>query len=132
MSHVWLVKLRPAEEALVRSAGPKVKGHYCGVIDPAKQEVTLNLHWVSFDDPNEVVVRMLREFGELNEVKKDEWKVPGFDLPDSTTRTVRMVLCEGLTLDSIPDLFKYGEGAVPCVVTGRAGMLGWTSREVYV
>ncbi|KAH9371049.1 hypothetical protein HPB48_011433 [Haemaphysalis longicornis] len=119
---LWLVKLRTAEakETLVRSGGIQVKGRYCAVIDPARQEVTVKVHWVPFDDPDEAVRDILCEFGEVKEIKREEWKVAGFDLPDSTTRTVRMTLHEGITPDSIPDMFAYGEGAVLCVVPGRA------------
>lgn len=137
MSHVWLVKLRTqqAKETLVRSGSLRVKGRYCAVIDPARQDVTVKLHWVPFDDPNEPLARILSEFGEVKEIRREEWRVPGFSLPDSTTRTVRMTLREGVVPDSLPELIRYGDGVVLCVVPGRAptclrcGMRGHIRRD---
>lgn len=115
MSHVWLVKLRTqeAKETLVRSGGIQVKGRYCAVIDPVKQVVTLKIHWVPFDEPNEALVKVLREFGEVKEIRKEEWKVPGFELPDSTTQTVHMT-CESITPDSLLGLQVRGRPCVEC------------------
>lgn len=105
------------------------------MIDPTRQEVTLKLHWVPFDDPDEPLVRVLSEFGDVKEIRREEWRVPGFALPDSTTRIVRMTLHDGVVPDALPELFEYGEGAVLCVVPGRAptclrcGMRGHIRRD---
>ncbi|KAH6947183.1 hypothetical protein HPB50_017361 [Hyalomma asiaticum] len=90
MSHVWMLKLRSQEEKnlLISSGGLKVKGRYCAVIDPVKQELTVKIHWVAFDVPNEAIRSVLSEYGDVKDVKQEEWSVPGFEQAESTTRVV--------------------------------------------
>ncbi|KAH6946944.1 hypothetical protein HPB50_016233 [Hyalomma asiaticum] len=122
MSHVWMLKLRSQEEKnlLISSGGLKVKGRYCAVIDPVKQELTVKIHWVAFDVPNEAIRSVLSEYGDVKDVKQEEWSVPGFEQAESTTRVVRMILRKGITADELPDLCKLQGGAVLVVVPGRA------------
>ncbi|KAH7963757.1 hypothetical protein HPB52_022721 [Rhipicephalus sanguineus] len=56
----------------------------------------------------------------LKDVRLDEWHVPGFECAESTTRVVRMVLKEGVTVEELPHLFKFYGGSVLVVVPGRA------------
>ncbi|KAH6925366.1 hypothetical protein HPB50_004013 [Hyalomma asiaticum] len=74
MSHVWMLKLRSQEEKnlLISSGGLKVKGRYCAVIDPVKQELTVKIHWVAFDVPNEAIRSVLSEYGDVKDVKQSE------------------------------------------------------------
>ncbi|KAH6947207.1 hypothetical protein HPB50_017593 [Hyalomma asiaticum] len=91
LSHVWMLKLRSQEEKnlLISSGGLKVKGRYCAVIDPVKQELTVKIHWVAFDVPNEAIRSVLSEYGDVKDVRQEEWRVPGFEQAESTTRAVR-------------------------------------------
>ncbi|KAH7956360.1 hypothetical protein HPB52_008596 [Rhipicephalus sanguineus] len=105
---------------LFSSGGIQVKGRYCAVIGPVKQELTVKVHWVAFDVPNEAVRKVLTEYGDVKEVKLEEWSVPGFEQAESATRVARMSLRKGITADELPDLFKFQGGTVLVVVAGRA------------
>lgn len=60
MGHVWLVSLRTEEdkERLLAKGSLQVKGRFCAVVNPAKQEVTFKVHWVPFFMPNEALRRV--------------------------------------------------------------------------
>ncbi|KAH6919564.1 hypothetical protein HPB50_029447 [Hyalomma asiaticum] len=76
MSHVWMLKLRSQEEKnlLISSGGLKA------------------------------IRSVLSEYGDVKDVKQEEWSVPGFEQAESTTRVVRMILRKGITADELPDL----------------------------
>ncbi|KAH7965863.1 hypothetical protein HPB49_011650 [Dermacentor silvarum] len=101
MTHVWLIKLRTpeAKEVLVNAGGLEVKGRFCAVIDPVQQDITLKVHWVPFHITGEALKRTFDHYGEVKEVRQEDWKVRGFDQAESTTRIVRMTLREDLTPD---------------------------------
>ncbi|KAH7944294.1 hypothetical protein HPB52_018076 [Rhipicephalus sanguineus] len=109
-----------AKNTVLAKGGLRVKGGYCAIIDPCKQEITLKIHWVPFHIPGEALRKVLSEFGEVKDVRLDEWHVPGFECAESTTRVVRMVLKEGVTAEELPHLFKFYSGSVLVVVPGRA------------
>ncbi|XP_054921440.1 uncharacterized protein [Dermacentor andersoni] len=122
MTHVWLIKLRTPEvkEVLVRAGGLEVKGRFCAVIDPVQQDITLKVHWVPFHVTGEALKKAFDPYGEVKEVRQEDWKVRGFEQAESTTRIVRMTLRENLTPDALPHLFKIFGGSVLVVVPGRA------------
>ncbi|KAH7974073.1 hypothetical protein HPB49_009593 [Dermacentor silvarum] len=116
MNHIWLVKLRSKADT-----DAMVKGGFCAVIDPIQQDVTVKVHWVDFAVQNESVRQALSNFGDVLEVSNDNWSVAGFEHATSTTRVVRMRLKQGVELDDLPHLFKFGTGTVPLVAPGAAG-----------
>ncbi|KAH6929717.1 hypothetical protein HPB50_020666 [Hyalomma asiaticum] len=122
MTHVWLIKLRTREikEVLLNAGGIEVKGRFCAVIDPVQQDITLKVHWVPFHVTGEALKKAFDHYGEVKEVRQDEWKVRGFEQAESTTRIVRMTLREDLTPDELPHLFRIFGGSVLVVVPGRA------------
>ncbi|KAH7936835.1 hypothetical protein HPB49_005681 [Dermacentor silvarum] len=122
MTHVWLIKLRTpeAKEVLVNAGGLEVKGRFCVVIDPVQQDITLKVHWVPFHVTGEALKRIFDHYGEVKEVRQENWKVRGFEQTESTTRIVRMTLREDLTPDALPHSFKIFGGSVLVVVPGRA------------
>ncbi|KAH7965285.1 hypothetical protein HPB49_005910 [Dermacentor silvarum] len=124
MSRVWMLKLRTpeAKNRLVSSGGIRVKGRYCAVIDSVKQQLTVKVYWVAFDVPNEAVRKVLSEFGDVKDVKLEEWSVPGFEQGDSTTRVARMTLRDGITADELPDLFSNFQ--TPAVAAARRRLSG--------
>ncbi|KAH8009412.1 hypothetical protein HPB51_016691 [Rhipicephalus microplus] len=63
--------------------------------------------------------KALSELSEVKDVRLDEWRVPGFEFAESTTRVVRMVLNEGVLVEKLPHLFKFYNGSVLVVVPGR-------------
>ncbi|KAM7287688.1 uncharacterized protein ISCGN_031379 [Ixodes scapularis] len=121
MSHFWLLNLRTdeAKKKLLEAGRLTVKGRKCLVVDPYRQELRVKLHWVSFGVTNETIHRAFAEYGEVKEVAHERWKVPGFDGVESTTRIVRVVLREGVTLDRLPHQLRLGGGMVLVVVPGR-------------
>ncbi|KAH7969891.1 hypothetical protein HPB52_022486 [Rhipicephalus sanguineus] len=120
-NHIWLkLRSKADKDALLKTSGLQVKGGFCAVIDPIQQDVTLKIHWVEFAVSNESIRHVLSEFGEVLVVSNDNWTVAGFEDGTSTTRVVRMKLKEGVVLDDMPHLFKFGGDTVLLVAPGRA------------
>ncbi|KAH8033407.1 hypothetical protein HPB51_012078 [Rhipicephalus microplus] len=105
MSLVGLVKFRTrqAKDTVVGKGGLRVKGRYCAIIDPCKKEITMKINWVPFHIPGEALRKALSEFSEVKDVHLDEWRVPGVEFTESTTRVVRMVLNEDDSYENIMD-----------------------------
>ncbi|XP_049528491.1 uncharacterized protein LOC125947554 [Dermacentor silvarum] len=122
MSHVWLVNFRTeeAKKKLLETKPFLVKGRTCVAIDPQRQEVRLKVHWCAFNVSNDAVRRAFVEYGEVKEVTGDKWKTGGFDNADSTTRVVRLILRDGVSLERIPHQMRIGNGTVLVIVPGRA------------
>ncbi|KAM7313942.1 uncharacterized protein ISCGN_003729 [Ixodes scapularis] len=122
MSHVWLLDLRTdaAKQRLLGAGQLVVKGRKCLIVDPYRQELRVKLHWVSFGVTNDAIHRAFADYGEVKEVAHERWKMPGFDGVESTTRVVRLVLREGVSLDRLPHQLRLGGGMVLVVVPGRA------------
>ncbi|KAH8030583.1 hypothetical protein HPB51_010404 [Rhipicephalus microplus] len=104
-SHVWFLKFhtRQAKDTVVGKGGLCVKGGYCAIIHICKQEITLKIHWVPFHIPGESLQKALSEFGEVKDVRLEEWHVPGFEFAETTTRVVRMVLNKADSHENIMD-----------------------------
>ncbi|KAH6922619.1 hypothetical protein HPB50_017298 [Hyalomma asiaticum] len=117
MTHVWLIKLRTREikQVLLNAGGIEVKGRFCAVIGPVQQDITLKVHWVPFHVTGEALKKAFDHYGEVKEVRQDEWKVRGFEQAESTTRIVRMTLPEERATP-----FRIFGGSVLVVVPGRA------------
>lgn len=123
MGHVWLVSVRTEEdkERLLAKGSLQVKGRFCAVVKPTKQEVTFKVHWVPFFMPNEALRRAFSEFGDIQEVRQEGWSSStGFGKALSTTRVVRVTLSENTTPEALPHLFKVEGEPVLVVVPGRA------------
>ncbi|KAH7949263.1 hypothetical protein HPB49_006805 [Dermacentor silvarum] len=122
MNDIWLVKLRSKadKDALVKTGGLQAKGGFSAVIDPIQQDVTVKVHWVDFAVKNESVRQALSNFGDVLVVSNDNWSVAGFEHATSTTRVVRMRFKEGVELNDLPHLFKFGSGTVLLVAPGRS------------
>ncbi|KAH8009378.1 hypothetical protein HPB51_015701 [Rhipicephalus microplus] len=112
MDPIWLVKMRSKadKDPILKTGGLQVKGGFCAIIDPIQHDVIVKIHWVGFAVSNESIRQVLSEFGEDLEVSNDKWTVAGFEHATSTTRVVRLKLKEGVVLEDLPHLFKYGGG----------------------
>ncbi|KAH7964010.1 hypothetical protein HPB51_027751 [Rhipicephalus microplus] len=66
----------------------------------------------------EALRKALSEFGEVKDTRLDEWRVPELEFAESTTRVVRMVLHEGVSVEELLYLFKFYNGSV--LVPARA------------
>ncbi|KAK8760559.1 hypothetical protein V5799_028175 [Amblyomma americanum] len=88
MSHVWMLKLKNAEatERVLAEGALEVKKRYCAVIEPNKRELAFRVHWVPFYGSNESVQKAFEEFGEVNDVTREQWNSPGFEDAEWTTR----------------------------------------------
>lgn len=122
MSHVWLLKLHSleAKTKLLEAGNLQVKGRFCLLVDPSRRELRIKLHWVTFDVPADTVLRAFEPFGSVKEIIREKWKVPGFVDVESTTLVVRMMLKEGVSLESLPHQLRICGGNVLVVVPGRA------------
>ncbi|KAH7958525.1 hypothetical protein HPB49_002185 [Dermacentor silvarum] len=134
MNHIWLVKLRTKADknALVKTGGLQVKGGFCAVIDPIQQDVTVKVQWVDFAVQNESIRQVLSNFGDVLEVSNDNWSVAGFEHATSATRVVRMRFKEGVVLDDLPHLFKFGSGTVLRVALGRSPLCLRCRRQGHI
>ncbi|KAM7281706.1 hypothetical protein ISCGN_006257, partial [Ixodes scapularis] len=122
MNHVWLLRMQSpaAKQRLVEAQELKIKGGRCLVIDPANTAVKLKLHWVPYDVPNGRVKKELERYGEVSEVARDFFREKGFEAVESNTRSVRLTLKEGYTVDSLPHEMRLEGCKVLVVVPGRA------------
>ncbi|KAK8764217.1 hypothetical protein V5799_033174 [Amblyomma americanum] len=120
MSHVWKLKLKSAEakERLLTEA-LEVKKRYCAVTEPNKRELAFRVHWVPFFVSNESVQTAFEDFGDMTDVTREQCNSPGFEVAESTTRLVRVLLKEGLSVDNLPHMFKFYGEQVLVVVPGR-------------
>lgn len=122
MGHVWLVKFHTieAKEKLLSAGTLQVKDRLCLIVDPERRELKVKIHWVAFGVSVEAIRRVFESFGEVKEVTREKWKVAGLMDVDSTTVTVRIVLRESLTPESLPHQLRLNGGTVLVVVPGRA------------
>ncbi|KAH7986380.1 hypothetical protein HPB49_025983 [Dermacentor silvarum] len=134
MNHIWLVKLhrKADKDALGKTGGLQVKGGLCAVIDHIQQDVTVKVHWVDFAVQNESFRQVLSNFGDVLEISNDNWSVAGFEHETSTTRVVRMRLKEGVVLDDLPHLFKFGSCSVLLVAPGRSPLCLRCRRQGHI
>ncbi|KAM7297318.1 uncharacterized protein ISCGN_022471 [Ixodes scapularis] len=104
-NHVLICTLDTAEgkERLAALKELTVKGRRCVIIDPNQTEVTLRVHWLpTFVTDSEVKVA-LASLGRLKRSTREKWRAPnGAYEVDSTTRSVTLVLCEGVNKESLP------------------------------
>ncbi|KAH7965364.1 hypothetical protein HPB49_006511 [Dermacentor silvarum] len=74
----------------------------------------------------------MSNFGDVLEVSNDNWSVAGFEHATFTTRVVRMILKEGVELDDLPHVFKFGSGTVLLVAPGRSPLCLRCRRQGYI
>lgn len=122
MNHVWMLRLASlaAKQRLVDAKELTVKGGRCLVMDPANVEVKLKLHWVPYDVPNCQVKREMERYGKVTDITRDLFREKGFEAVESNTRTVRLTLKDGCTVDSLPHEIRLEGCKVLVVVPGRA------------
>ncbi|KAH9384153.1 hypothetical protein HPB48_026146 [Haemaphysalis longicornis] len=122
MDHIWLVKFRTpaARERILKKGSLQVKGHFCAVIDPINQAVSIKVHRVSFDSPGECLSCALSESVDVKSVKQDAWAANGFEAAESTTRVIQMTVRQDVLLDKLPHAMKFYSSQVFVIVLGRA------------
>lgn len=122
MNHVWMLRLASlaAKQRLVDAKELTVKGGRCLVMDPANVEVRLKLHWVPYDVPSCHVKKEMERYGKVTDVTRDLFREKGFEAVESNTRTVRLTLKDGCTVDSLPHEIRLEGCKVLVVVPGRA------------
>ncbi|KAM7309895.1 hypothetical protein ISCGN_006878 [Ixodes scapularis] len=122
MNHVWMLRLHSlaAKQRLLDAKELTIKGGCCLVIDPANTAVKLKLHWVPYDVPNGQVKKELERYGKVSEITRDFFRERGFEAVESNTRSVRMTLKEGYTVDSLPHEMRLEGCKVLVVMPGRA------------
>ncbi|CAN8031230.1 unnamed protein product [Ixodes persulcatus] len=122
MNHVWLVTLKSsaAKEELAAVKAFEVKGKRCVIIDPGRAEVRLKLHWIPFYMADDCVKKALETYGKVEGVSRETWHVGGFEGVLSTTRTVRLILKENVTVERLPHQLRLSGCSVLVLAPGRA------------
>ncbi|KAG0416179.1 hypothetical protein HPB47_006636 [Ixodes persulcatus] len=125
MNHVWSLRMHSlaAKQRLVDAKELTIKGGgggRCLVIDPANMAVKVKLHWVSYDVPNGQVKKELERYGKVSEITRELFREKGFEAVESNTRSMRLTLKEGYTVDSLPHEIRLEVCKVLVVVPGRA------------
>lgn len=122
MNHVWFVTLKSAavKQKLMAIKELQVKNRRCIVFDPNKVETRLKLHWVSFYVADAHIREALEPYGKVEQVTRETWRAEGFEGVESTTRSVRIVLKQSVTLDQLPHQLRLPGGNALVVVPGRA------------
>lgn len=120
-NHLWTVTLTTlaAKHRLLQASELTAKGKRCLVLDPNKAAVRIRLHWVPYHLPNISIRDAFEKFGKVEELTRDTWRVGAFQGLESTTRNVRLVLHDGVTLEQIPHELLLQGCAVLVVVPGR-------------
>ncbi|KAM7287739.1 uncharacterized protein ISCGN_031430 [Ixodes scapularis] len=98
----------------------EVKRRRCIILDPDQAEVRVKLHWFPFYLPDDCVKRALQPFGKVEEVSRKTWRVGGFEGVQSTTRTVRLTLKEGVTIEHLPHQLRLVGCTALVLAPGRA------------
>lgn len=97
-----------------------MKGKKCMILDPSTREVRVKLHWVPYHVADDTLRKALEQYGKVLDITRETWKVSGFEGVQSTTRVARVVMKEGLTIESLPHQLRTFGGNVLVVVAGRA------------
>lgn len=121
MNHVWMVTLHSAsaKEKLIKAKELDVKGSKCLVIDPNEKEIPVKLHWLPFYVADEDVRNALAQYGKLLEIQREKWSRSGMENIFTTTRTARLRLGKGLTIDDVPHQVRINGGTVLITAQGR-------------
>lgn len=122
MNHLWIVtfKSAAAKRKLLTVKELQIKNKRCIVFDPNKVETRLKIHWVSFHLPEALIREALEPYGKVEQVTRETWRAEGFEGVESTTRVVRLILKENVTLDQLPHQLRLPGGNALVVVPGRA------------
>ncbi|KAM7303750.1 putative cAMP-dependent protein kinase catalytic subunit [Ixodes scapularis] len=92
----------------------------CLVLDPANVAVELKLHWAPYDVPNCEIKKEMERYGKVSDVTRDFFRGKGFEAVESNTRSVRLTLQAGYTVDSLPHEIRLEGCKVLVVVPGQA------------
>lgn len=79
----------------------------------------LKIHWLPFHLADSVVRSTLEEYGKVEEITRETWRVEGFEGVETTTRFVRLTLKEGVKLEQLPHQLRIMDGNALIVVPGR-------------
>lgn len=66
----------------------QAKGHRCLVVDPQNQEVRVKMHWLLHGVTVEDIRAASVNYGRVNEITRERWRVSGVNDKASRTRTV--------------------------------------------
>ncbi|KAM7290252.1 hypothetical protein ISCGN_026899 [Ixodes scapularis] len=122
MNHVWSLKMHTlaAKQRLVDAKELTIKSGRCLFIDPENMAVKVKLHWVPYDVPNGQVKKELERYGKVSEITRELFREKGFKAVESNTRSARLTLKKGYTVDSLPHKIRLEGCKVLVVVPGRA------------
>ncbi|KAG0443936.1 hypothetical protein HPB47_014367 [Ixodes persulcatus] len=137
-NHVLICTLDTAEakERLAAFKELTVKGRRCVIIDPNQTEVTLRVHWLPTFVTDSEVEGALASLGRLKPSTREKWRAPnGAYEVHSTTRSLTLVLCEGVNKENLPHQASIAGYPVLLSMPGRpplclrCNQLGHTRRQ---
>lgn len=122
MNHVWIATMKTVEakRQLLAKKELLVKGKRCLVMDPNHAEIKVKVHWIPYHVADDVLRAAFEPYGKTEEIIRETWRIEGFEGVESTTRSVRLKLKEGITVDMLPQQLHLFSGNVLVVVPGRA------------
>ncbi|XP_065287210.2 uncharacterized protein [Dermacentor albipictus] len=122
MNHVWAVTFESAEatKKMLKYTEVQVKERRCLVVDPHNRDVRVKLHWLLHNVHDEDVHAAFAPYGKVNDVQKEQWRVPGITDKGSSMRTVTLKLKPGVTRDDLPHQLRVAGIMALVVVPGRA------------
>lgn len=124
MNHVWMATFHsPAsKQKLLAMNEARIKDKRCLFMDPNTPEVTAKLHWVPFHVPDDLIRTALEPYGKVESVIRECWREEGFGNVESSTRSVRLKLKDGVTLERLPHQLRLLDVIALMVVHGRTPM----------
>ncbi|XP_049528621.1 uncharacterized protein LOC125947587 [Dermacentor silvarum] len=122
--HVWLATLSSLQmkQRLVDTRELYIKEEPCLVIDP-NETIVIRLNWVPGCVPNEAICRSLGRYGIVHDISGGMWSHENCLSVQSTSRSVRMILHPGCTVDTLPRRIRVGSSVALLAVPGRAPLL---------
>ncbi|KAH9382618.1 hypothetical protein HPB48_023166 [Haemaphysalis longicornis] len=96
-----------------------LKGRWCLVINPNHSEIALKVHWVLPKVPDELLIRQVERFGQVQRVVRKGWQKPGLAHMTGTTRVFHVIPSTPTSLEAIPHQATINGNAILIKVTGR-------------
>lgn len=104
MNHLWMLKMTSlsTKQRFVDAKHLTVKGGRCLVFRPTNMTEKLKLQWVSYDVLNCSMKKEIECYRIVSDISRKIYPGKGFEAVESNTRTVRITLKDGYTVDNMP------------------------------
>lgn len=104
VNHIRMATLHSlsAKHKILRKKQLQIKGMRCIVLDSNRAEVRLKIHWVPYHVPDDIVRKALEPYRKVKRIPWETWREDSFGEVESSTRTVRLTLKDGVALERFP------------------------------